>query len=53
MDGTKTRRMDRKDVAQLMGGDGVSGVFTWREKHRRKVAVPLPAALRLSDARPN
>lgn len=41
MDGNKTRRMDRKDVAMLMGGDGQSGVFTWREKHRRKVPEPF------------
>ena len=37
-DGTRTKRLDRKEVERLMGGgDGQSGVFTWREKHRRKV----------------
>ncbi|KAF7981873.1 hypothetical protein HWV62_31437 [Athelia sp. TMB] len=36
-DGTKTKRMDKKDVESLMGGDkGSGGVFTWREKNRRK-----------------
>lgn len=48
MDGTKTRRMDRKDVESLLGdGNGQSGIFTWREKNRRKVRcfpllVPFP-----------
>ena len=38
MDGTRTRRMDRKDVEALLGdGDGQGGIFTWREKNRRKV----------------
>jgi hypothetical protein len=41
----RTRRMDRRDVAALMGGDGQSGVFTWREKHRRKVRT-APARAR-------
>ncbi|KAH0827531.1 hypothetical protein J3R83DRAFT_4250 [Lanmaoa asiatica] len=37
LDGTKTRRMDRKDVEQLLGdGNGEGGIFTWREKNRRK-----------------
>lgn len=37
-DGTRTKRMDRKDVELLMGdGNGQSGIFTWREKNRRKV----------------
>jgi protein-serine/threonine kinase len=35
---TRTRRMKPQDVALLMGGDGQSGMFTWREKHRRKVS---------------
>jgi hypothetical protein len=39
---TRTRRMNRQDVAALMGGDGRSGVFTWREKHRRKVRSRPP-----------
>jgi deoxyribodipyrimidine photolyase-like uncharacterized protein len=30
--------MDRREVELLMGGgDGEGGVFTWREKNRRKV----------------
>ncbi len=38
VDGKKTRRMDPKEAELLMGGgDGQGGVFTWREKHRRKV----------------
>lgn len=37
-DGTRTRRMDRKEVERLMGGgDGEGGIFTWREKNSRKV----------------
>lgn len=36
-DGSRTRRLDRKDFDALMGGDGRSGIFTWREKNRRKV----------------
>jgi len=34
-----SKRMDRKDVELLMGGDGKGGVFTWREKNRRKVSL--------------
>jgi protein-serine/threonine kinase len=42
-DGTKTKRMDRKDVELLMGeGNGQGGLFTWREKNRRKVwSLPI------------
>ncbi|KAK7035458.1 hypothetical protein VNI00_011751 [Paramarasmius palmivorus] len=37
-DGRKTKRLDRKEVEKLMGGgDGSGGLFTWREKNRRKV----------------
>ena len=36
-DGRKTRRMDRKEVELLMGGEGQGGIFTWRERNRRKV----------------
>lgn len=36
-DGSRTKRLDRKDLEALMGGDGRSGIFTWREKNRRKV----------------
>jgi hypothetical protein len=44
-DGRKTKRMDRKEVEALMGGgDGTGGLFTWREKNRRKVCA-LPFAL--------
>ena len=35
-DGTKTRRLDRKDLEKIMG-EGPGGVFTWREKNRKKV----------------
>lgn len=30
--------MDRKDVEKIMG-DGPGGVFTWREKNRKKVCI--------------
>ncbi len=33
----RTKRLDRKEVERLMGGDGQGGVFTWREKNSRKV----------------
>jgi protein-serine/threonine kinase len=36
-DGTKTKRMERKDVELLMGEGSGGGIFTWREKNRRKV----------------
>lgn len=38
-DSSKTIRMDKKDVESLMGGgkNSGAGVFTWREKNRRKV----------------
>jgi hypothetical protein len=37
-DGRKTRWMDRKQIELLMsGGEGQGGLFTWREKNRRKV----------------
>ncbi|KAG2755273.1 kinase-like protein [Suillus brevipes Sb2] len=40
--GTRTKRMDRKDVELLMGdGNGQSGIFTWREKNRRKLAYSV------------
>ncbi|KAH9949569.1 kinase-like protein [Amylocystis lapponica] len=32
-DGTRTRRLDRKEVERLMGGgDGQGGIFTWRRR---------------------
>ncbi|KAK7005676.1 kinase-like protein [Favolaschia claudopus] len=41
-DGRKTKRMDRREVELLMGGgDGPGGVFTWREKNRRKLAYSV------------
>ncbi|KIK67177.1 hypothetical protein GYMLUDRAFT_37234 [Collybiopsis luxurians FD-317 M1] len=40
-DGKKTRRMDRREVERLMGGDGPEGIFTWREKNRRKLAYSV------------
>ncbi|KAH7909038.1 kinase-like domain-containing protein [Hygrophoropsis aurantiaca] len=41
-DGTKTKRMNRKDVELLMGdGNGQGGIFTWREKNRRKLAYSV------------
>lgn len=39
-DGKNTKRMNPKEVELLMGGgDGQGGIFTWREKHRRKVGL--------------
>jgi protein-serine/threonine kinase len=40
-DGLRTKRLDRKDLDALMGGDGQGGIFTWREKNRRKVRNDL------------
>ncbi|KAG8932846.1 hypothetical protein FRC03_000163 [Tulasnella sp. 419] len=41
-DGTKTKRMNRKDVERIMGGgDGEGGIFTWREKNRKKLAYSV------------
>jgi len=40
-DGRRTKRLDRKDLDALMGGDGRSGIFTWREKNRRKLAYSV------------
>ena len=37
-DGTKTKRIDRKDLEKIMG-EGPGGVFTWREKNRKKVRM--------------
>ncbi|KAG6903070.1 hypothetical protein C0995_006257 [Termitomyces sp. Mi166 len=40
--GKGTRRMDRKDIELLMGnGEGKGGLFTWREKNRRKLAYSV------------
>ena len=35
-DTTKTKRLDRREADRIMG-DGPGGVFTWREKNRKKV----------------
>ncbi|KZT70969.1 kinase-like protein [Daedalea quercina L-15889] len=41
-DGTRTKRLDRKEVERLMGGgDGQGGLFTWRERNRRKLAYSV------------
>ena len=40
-EGNKTRRMRRKDVDRLMGGENGEGIFTWREKNRKKVTTPF------------
>lgn len=37
-DGKRTKRLDRREVEMLMGGDGQGGIFTWREKNRRKAS---------------
>ena len=39
MDGTKTKRLDRKEINRLMGGENGEGLFTWREKNRKKVPL--------------
>ncbi|KAJ7647102.1 kinase-like domain-containing protein [Roridomyces roridus] len=40
--GRRTKRMNRQEVELLMGGgDGPGGVFTWREKNRRKLAYSV------------
>ena len=43
-DGTRTKRLDRKDFDLLMKGSGNGGIFTWREKNRRKVCAPRVAS---------
>ena len=37
-DGSRPKRLDRKDLDALMG-HGRGGIFTWREKNRRKVST--------------
>ncbi|CCA70022.1 related to CBK1-Serine/threonine protein kinase involved in cell wall biosynthesis [Serendipita indica DSM 11827] len=37
-DATKTKRMDRREVEKIMG-EGPGGVFTWREKNRKKASL--------------
>jgi hypothetical protein len=50
-DGSRTKRLDRKDFEALMGGDGRSGIFTWREKNRRKVRTIFVLVLAKSSHR--
>ena len=38
-DGDKTKKLNRKEVNRLMGGENGEGVFTWREKNRKKVRL--------------
>lgn len=40
-DGRKTKRLNRKEVEALMGNGGQGGIFTWREKNRRKLAYSV------------
>ncbi|KAF8628866.1 hypothetical protein AX15_003656 [Amanita polypyramis BW_CC] len=41
-DGRKTKRLKRKEIEALMGdGNGQDGIFTWREKNRRKLAYSV------------
>ena len=35
-DASKTRRLNPREVEKIMG-EGPGGVFTWREKNRKKV----------------
>ena len=44
-DGSRAKHLDRKDFEALMGGDGRSGIFTWREKNRRKVRAIIVLVL--------
>ena len=45
-DSSKTRPMDKKEIERIMGGgDGEVGVFTWREKNRKKVRPGQPCPL--------
>lgn len=39
-DTTKTKRLDRREADKIMG-DGPGGVFTWREKNRKKLAYSV------------
>ena len=41
-DGVKTKRLDRREIDRLMGGQNGEGVFTWREKNRKKVSQAEP-----------
>jgi hypothetical protein len=44
-DSSRMKRLDRKDFEALMGEDGRSGIFTWREKNRRKVSTIIVPVL--------
>ena len=46
-DAGKTRRLDRKEVDRLMGGKDGEGVFTWRERNRKKVSYHCRLVCRL------
>jgi protein-serine/threonine kinase len=47
-DGMRTKRMNRKDIESLMGGgDSEGGLFTWREKHGKKVGLGPLVLLRM------
>ncbi len=50
-DGSRTKRLDRKDFDALMVGDGRSGIFTWREKNSRKVRTTIVLVLAKSSHR--
>jgi hypothetical protein len=50
-DGSRTKRLERKDLDALMGGDGRSGIFTWREKNSRKVRTIIVLVLAKSSHR--
>ena len=53
IEGTKTRRMEKKEVELIMGhGNGPDGIFTWREKNRRKVCDLLACRPNLFDPIP-
>jgi len=40
-DAGKTRRLERKEVDRLMGGKDGEGIFTWRERNRKKLAYSV------------
>ena len=50
-DGARTKRLDRSDIDKLMGGDGKGGIFTWREKNRRKARATFYEALAHANGR--
>lgn len=41
-DGKKTKRMAPQEIERIMGGqEGEGGIFTWREKNRKKLAYSV------------